>query len=181
MENETAVRAVVAFPLLEPDDKQWIESIRAKHDPEAKNIAAHFTLVFPTVLPLRIAETHIARVAHAMEPIRFVLRRAAVVPNPVGTGGYVFLLAEDGRDALVGLHERLYEGVAHAHAKRTAPFTPHVTIAAGTTVDALDTLAGELNAKALAIRGSISEIVVVEVTPGEIRQVAQYPLGGSVP
>lgn len=181
MENETAVRAVVAFPLLEPDDKQWIESIRAKHDPEAKNIAAHFTLVFPTVLPLRVAESHIARVAHATAPIRFVLRRAAVVPNAVGTGGHVFLLAEDGRDALVGLHERLYEGVVHAHAKRTAAFTPHVTVAAGTTTDALEALAGELNAKAIAVRGSLSEIVVVEVTPAEIRPVAHYPLGGSAP
>ena len=179
MENETAVRAVVAFPLLDPNDKQWIESIRAKHDPEAKNIAAHFTLVFPTVLPLRVAETHIVRVAHATEPIRFVLRRAAVVPNAAGTGGHVFLLAEDGRDALIGLHERLYEGVVHA--KRLAAFTPHVTIAAGTSLGALEMLAGELNARPLAIRGSISEIVVVEVTSAEIRPVAHYPLGGSVP
>lgn len=180
MENESAVRAVVAFPLLEPDDKQRIESIRAKHDPEAKNIAAHFTLVFPTVLPLRIAETPIARVARTTEPIRFVLRRAAVVPNHLGTGGHVFLLAEDGRDALVGLHERLYEGL-QAHAKRTAPFTPHISVAAGTTVEPLEALAGELNGQTLAIRGSISELVLVEVTPADIRQVAHYPLGGSVP
>ena len=54
MDTDSAVRAVVAFPLLDADDRQWIESIRAKHDPEAKRIAAHFTLVFPAVLPLRV-------------------------------------------------------------------------------------------------------------------------------
>ena len=179
MENESAVRAVVAFPLLEPDDKQWIESIRAKHDPEAKNIAAHITLVFPAVLSLRTIEAHLSRVARTTEPIRFVLRRAAVVPDAVGEGGHVFLYADDGRDALVGLHERLYEGLAHSPPKWHASFTPHVTVAASPSIDPLHTLAGELNAQALTIRGSISELVVVDVTPAEIRHVANYPLGGS--
>jgi 2'-5' RNA ligase len=179
MDTESAVRAVVAFPLLGPDDKAWIDSIRARHDPEAKNIAAHVTLVFPSVLPLRIVEPHIARVANATEPIRFVLRRAAVVPDAVGTGGHVFLLADDGRDALAGLHERLNEGLPQPHAKRQA-FTPHVTVAAHPSVETLHALAGELNAKAIAIRGSISEIVLVEVTPSEIRHAAQFQLGSAV-
>jgi len=180
MDTETAVCAVVAFPLLEPEDKQWIESIRAKHDPEAKTIAAHMTLVFPAVLPLRTTETLIARVAHATEPIRFALRRAAVVPDGFGAGGHVFLLAEDGRDALAGLHERLYEGLPQPNAKRQASFVPHVTVGANPSVDALDALVGEINAKALAIRGSISDVVLIEVTPAGIRQVAQFPLGGDV-
>ena len=100
MNTDSAVRAVVAFPLFDADDRQWIESIRAKHDPEAKRIAAHFTLVFPAVLPLRATEAHVARVAQSTEPIKFVLRRAAVVPDARGAGGHVFLLPEEGRDAL---------------------------------------------------------------------------------
>ena len=176
MDTESAVYAVVAFPLLEPEDKQWIESIRAKHDPEAKNIAAHITLVFPDVLPLRTTEARVARVAHATEPIRFVLRRAAVVPDALGSGGHVFLLAEDGRDALTGLHERLYEGLPQPNAKRHASFTPHVTVSANPSADALEGLVGEINAKPLAIRGSISAVVLVEVTPAGIRQVAHFPL-----
>jgi len=58
-------------------DRQWVESIRAKHDPEAKRIAAHFTLVFPAILPLRETEAHVAHVAQSVQPMRFVLRRAA--------------------------------------------------------------------------------------------------------
>jgi hypothetical protein len=121
MDTDSAVRAVVAFPMLEKDDRQWIESIRARHDPEAKRIAAHFTLVFPSVLPLRATETHLTRVAHSTQPIRFVLRRATVAPNALGSGGHVFLIPEDGRDALAGLHERLYEGVLQSRLPRERP------------------------------------------------------------
>ena len=177
MDTDSAVRAVIAFPLLEPDDKQWIESIRAKHDPEAKRIAAHFALVLPAVLPLRVTEAHVGRVAHATEPIRFVLRRATVAPDTIGSGGHVFLIPEDGRDLIAGLHERLYEGALQPHARRNASFTPHVTVAAGTAIDPLHALAGELNAKGLSIRGSISEIVLVEVTSSDIQHVERFSLG----
>jgi 2'-5' RNA ligase len=180
MDTDSAVRAVVAFPLLEAADRQWIESIRAKHDPEGKRIGAHFTLVFPAVLPLRATEAHVTRVAHKTEPIRFVLRRAAVAPDALGSGGHVFLIPEDGRDALVGLHERLYEGVLQPHVKRGASFTPHITVAAGTAIDPLHTLAGELNARGFSIRGSISEVVLVDVTPAGIRPAAHVPLGSLV-
>ena len=180
MDTDSAVRAVVAFPLLDADDRQWIESIRAKHDPEAKRIAAHFTLLFPAVMSARATEAHMTRVAHSTEPIRFALRRAAVAPDALGAGGHVFLIPEDGRDALSGLHERLYEGVPQPHSKRNPSFTPHVTIAAGTAIDPLHTLAGELNARGLSIRGSISEIVLVAVTPAEIRHGRHFSLGSLV-
>jgi len=180
MDTDSAVRAVVAFLLLDPADRQWIESIRSKHDPEAKRIAAHFTLVFPAVLPLRATEAHLTRVARATEPIRFVLRRATVAPDAQGAAGHVFLIPEDGRDALMGLHERLHEGALQPHAKRHVSFTPHVTVAAGTAIAPLHTLAGELNAKHLSIRGSISEIVLVEVAEDAIRPVANYSLGSLV-
>jgi 2'-5' RNA ligase len=178
--DSTAVRAVVAFPLFDSADRQWIESIRAKHDPQAKRLAAHFTLVFPAILPLRATEAHVTRVAHATEPIRFVLRRATVAPDAVGSGGHVFLIPEDGRDAIAGLHERLYEGTLQPHLRRVTSFTPHITVAAGTALDPLHMLAGELNAKNLSIRGSISEIVLVDVTEDEIRHAAQCQLGSLV-
>ena len=177
--TDSTVRAVVAFPTFEVADRQWIESIRAKHDPEAKRIAAHFTLIFPAILPLRETEAHVARVAQSMEPMRFVLRRAAVVPDHLGTAGHVFLLPDDGRDALVGLHDRLNQGVPQPHWKRGVSFTPHVTVAAG-TLEPLHALAGDLNAKGLTIRGSVSAVVLVDVTMAEIRQIGHFALGSVV-
>jgi 2'-5' RNA ligase len=179
METDSAVRAVVTFPLLDPDDRQWIESIRAKHDPEAKRIAAHFTLVFPAVMSARAIEGHLTRVAHSTEPIRFVLRRAAVAPDTLGSSGHVFLIPEDGRDALAGLHDRIYDGVLQPLSRRNTTFTPHITVAAGTALEPLHTIAGELNAKGMSIRGSISEIVLVEVTPAGFRHAARFHLGSA--
>jgi 2'-5' RNA ligase len=180
MAPDSALRAVVAFPTFDVADRQFVESIRAKHDPEARRIAPHFTLVFPAILPLRDTEAHIARVAQSTEPLRFVLRRAAVVPDHLGTAGHIFLLPEDGRDALTGLHDRLNQGMPQPQWKRGAPFTPHVTVAAATTLDPLHALAGELNARSMNIRGSVSAIVLVEVTMAEIRQVAHFDLGAAV-
>ena len=178
MATDNAVRAVVAFPLLDEDHRQWIESLRARHDPQAKRIAAHVTLVLPAVLPLRETEAQVARVAQATQPIRFVLRRAAVAPDALGSGGHVFLLFDDGRDALVGLHERLYEGALQPQVKKRSSFNPHITVAAGTALDSLETLASELNAKALAVRGSLAELVLVEVTSSTINQMGRFRLGG---
>jgi 2'-5' RNA ligase len=177
MNTDSTVRAVVAFPLFGEDDRQWIESIRAKHDPEAKRIPAHFTLVFPAVLPLRATESHVARIAHSTQPFKFVLRRAAVAPDTRGTGGHVFLIPEDGRDALGALHERLCEDVPQPQWSRNTSFTPHITVAAATSMDPLHALAGDLNVKGLAIRGSISEIVLVDVANSGIWPVTHFPLG----
>lgn len=178
MPGESAVRAVVAFPHLDPIDKQWIEATRGKHDPQAKLIAAHFTLVFPAVFPARTTEAHVAKVAESTEPIRFALRRAAVVSDPLGTGGHVFLIPEEGRDGIAVLHDRLYEGALQS-LRRNASFTPHITVAARPTLEPLEALAREVNTHGLNIRGSISEIALVEVTPSAIRPVVQFQLGAT--
>jgi 2'-5' RNA ligase len=133
--------------------------------------------VSPAVFSQRATEAHLARVAHSTQPIKFVLRRAAVVPDAVGSGGHVFLLPDEGRDALSGLHERLYTDALQPEWKRSASFTPHITVAAGTAIEPLHALAGDLNAKDFGIRGSISEIILVDVTVAEIRRAAHFPLG----
>jgi 2'-5' RNA ligase len=176
MDADSAVFALVAFPSLEASDRQWIESIRAKHDPQARRIGAHFSLVFPTVLSRRSIEGQAARVAGVTEPVRFVLRRAGVVPDAIG-GGCVFLMPEEGRDQITQLHDRLYEGALHPHLRKDVAFMPHVTIAARPTIEPLDALAAEINATTRSIRGFLSEIVLVEITQTAIQPVAHFQLG----
>jgi 2'-5' RNA ligase len=177
MSAETAVFAIVAFPSLEDSERQWIESIRAKHDPQSGRIAAHFSLVSPTVLSRHLIETQAARVAAATEPIRVVLRRASVAPDSVGGGGHVFLMPEEGRDQIAQLHDRLYEGALQPHLRKDQPFRPHLTIAARPTIDPLDGLAAEINAATRSVRGFLAEIVLVEVTPTAIVPAAHFQLG----
>jgi len=47
-------------------------------------------------------------------------------------------------------------------------------------LDSLEALAGDLNAKGLSIRGSVSSVVLVDVTMAEIRQIAHFALGSVV-
>lgn len=177
MDADSALFAIVAFPSLEASDRQWMESIRSKHDPQAALIGAHFSLVFPTLLSRRLIEAHAARVAGATEPVKVVLRRAGVVADSIGGGGHVFLMPEEGRDQITQLHDRLYEGALHPHLRKDITFRPHITMAARPTSDPLDALAAEINTAARSIRGFLSEIVLVEVTPTAIQPVAHLQLG----
>ena len=52
--------AVVAYPRIVASAQQRIEAMRAPHDPQARLIAAHFTLVFPAVVEHRLVSTHVA-------------------------------------------------------------------------------------------------------------------------
>jgi 2'-5' RNA ligase len=60
-----------SFPELER-----VEAFRSRHDPTARNIAAHLTLVFPfaTRLSALQVETHVQRVASAWPPIPVTFR-----------------------------------------------------------------------------------------------------------
>jgi 2'-5' RNA ligase len=175
--DKNAVFGIVAFPSLGEGDRQRIESIRAKHDPQAERIAAHFTLVFPTVLSRRVIDAQAARVAKAIEPIRFVLRRAAVVPETIGEGGHIFLMPEEGRDQITQLHDRLYEGALQSHVRKDVTFVPHITIAARPALALLHGIAGEINASGWNVVGFISEVTLVELAPTTIQTVAHFQLG----
>jgi 2'-5' RNA ligase len=176
--GDSALFSIVAFPSMEASDRQWIESIRARHDPQAPRIGAHVSLVFPTILSRRTVEMQAARIVRISQPIKFVLRRAAVVEDSIGAGGHVFLLPEEGRDQIVQLHDRLYEGALQPHIRKDLPFRPHLTVASKTASDPLHELAGEINAANRSIRGFIAEIVLVEVEPGAIRPIMHFQLGG---
>ena len=72
--------AVVAYPHVAQDDGAWIESTRARHDPQASRIKAHFTLVFPAELPREVLVAQVRSALASFRPIPFVLRRAARRP-----------------------------------------------------------------------------------------------------
>ena len=63
--------AVVAYPTVDQQTLDWIDSIRVRHDPQARRIPPHFTLVFPVEeSPGEITE-EIARVPPASaDPVR---------------------------------------------------------------------------------------------------------------
>ena len=70
--------AVLAYPNLEESDRQWIESFRAKHDPQSPRIDVHFTLVFPVEAVPTDLGPEIATVATSTQPIPLRLQPSQV-------------------------------------------------------------------------------------------------------
>lgn len=164
--------AVVAYPVLAPDDARWIEAVRAAHDPNHQRLRAHVTLVFP--VEAAGLEAHVAAIAASVAPIRFVLREVrAVRDHATGAGGHVFLVPDEGAAAITALHDRLYTGPLAPHLRADLPFIPHVTIAANRDFGACERLAAQLRVE---IRGELHAIDVLELGAGDVRTLARYPL-----
>lgn len=168
--------AAVAFPTLSAPDRRWIETLRSRHDPQARLIRAHFTLVFPKALAEERLVQHVARVCRQSQPIQFTLRRAQAVRSGARAGGHVFLVPGRGRARLVALHASLHEGDGPrwpAHLR----FEPHITVAACDDLDMCRALARELGARRPSVSGTIERLEVLRVFPSRVEVLATLPLG----
>lgn len=114
--------AVVAFPHLENTDRQWIESFRAKHDPQAARITVHFTLVFPIDATADEVDREIVRVSTKSTPFNFVIQRAEAVADHFGHGFHVFLVPDEGTTRITALHGELHAGTLRSHLRSDIPF-----------------------------------------------------------
>ena len=168
------VLAVVSYPRLEEADRQWIESIRARHDPQADRIGVHLTLVFPAEAPPDDVAAEVSVVARSLTPIPFTIRRAKAVPDVIGGGGHVFLVPDEGRDEIARLHDRLYEGVMRPHLRMDIPFTPHLTVAAHADVDLCEHLARALNLDRRTVSGTLRSLDLVNVAGRRVDTIATF-------
>lgn len=116
--------AVVWFPRFEGLER--IEALRRRHDPVARHVAAHVSLVFPfptSLTQLQIG-THVRRVVSRRPPILVTFRHARLHANE-----FLFLMASHGAEALTALHDSLYTRSLQPHLRRDMPFEPHITLA----------------------------------------------------
>ncbi len=176
--------AVVGYPTLNETDRQWIEAFRARHDPQARRIPVHFTLVFPLEIALsRHLEGELAAAARSAEPVSFAVRRTEVVPDVVRLGSvHVFLVPDEGSGPIAALHEKLYAGALRPYLRTDIPFVPHMTVAEAADSSAAWRLAGQLDIGSRVVRGTLNEIDLVEVGEQAVKSVGTYILGcGGVP
>jgi 2'-5' RNA ligase len=169
--------AVVAYPHLRDSDRQWVEAVRARHDPQASQIEAHFTLVFPAEVAV---EALIAQVRSAVVfcgAIPFTLGRAVVFRDVAEEGSHVFLLPEEGHEELHTLHDRLNDGVFSRHLRTDVPFVPHLTVGAYSTFEECERVAEQLNQEQRTMRGTVRSVDVIEVAPLAVRTVVVVPFG----
>jgi 2'-5' RNA ligase len=173
------VLAIVAYPVLEDADRDWIEAVRANSDPQATRLGVHFTLVFPAESPAPAVVAEASEIAKSTKPIRFSIRHARIVPDVLGDGAHVFLVPDEGLAEIAKLHDRLYDGVMRPHFRADIPFTPHMTIAAGPDLAWCEGVARGLGLDYRTVRGVLRSIDVVNVDLTRVSSLASYALGDS--
>ena len=170
--------AIIAVPRFAPDDLEWIDRIRSRYDPQRNVVAPHFTLVFPCKgAPVDAVLEHAAHVASQTEPARFVLRSALAVKDTFTAASHVFLVPDEGSPAVVALHSSLNSGQLAPIARPDIPFTPHVTVAALEDPGQAAAVADELNARGVAIAGTIFAIDVLALDDKAVREISRIELG----
>lgn len=169
--------AVVAYPVLADADRSRIESIRALHDPQARLIACHFTLVFPAEVELEPLLAHTRRVCENARPVRFVIRKTRAVREVSRLGGHVFLVPDDGHAEIVALHQRLYDGGVRGTLRAGQPFVPHITVAADNDFAQCLALEEKWNLETMAIGGTVDRVDVLAVSADRVQSLAAYPMG----
>jgi 2'-5' RNA ligase len=153
--------AVVAFPVMSDADSVWIESLRAKHDPQAAFIRAHFTLLFPVADPAAIVIAEAVQAASRQSRFVVELTRAIAHRGPDERSSYVFLLPSRGGHAIVRMHEAMYRGELSRHLNLALPYVPHVTVCRSDDHDVCDGLADRLNGKGVSICATVAAVDVV--------------------
>lgn len=171
--------AIVAYPRLDEDDRQRIESFRARCDPQASRIALHFTLVFPVDVVADALKPEIGAVAWSSEPIGFAIRRTDVVPDPFSDRSNIFLVPDEGSSQIATLHDRLYAGALRPYLRSDIPFVPHITVGATRDARLAERWAEALHVHSRVVVGTVAGIDLVDVNEHRVQSIARYSLGNA--
>jgi 2'-5' RNA ligase len=165
----------IARPRFGKADEAWLTDIRARR--AGSRGAPYFTLVFPGVelnaqAFVKAVRTQVAGVA----PIRFRLRSALVVPEPLVGRFHVFLIPDEGFAAILKLYDLLHADAFKAALRLDSPYLPHITVATVGDYPSARGLAQTLNHQSIDIHGQIDALEVEQRSGVEIRKVAEIPL-----
>jgi hypothetical protein len=166
---------VVAKPSFVKADLLWLTAIRAKR---AGNFGPpQFTLVFPGANMEQTAFATLVRSRTAnTRRIRFRLRSAVVVPEPIFGHFHVFLVPDEGFGAIVRLHDRLHVGPLEVCLRPEMPYLPHVTVATESNYAVGRKLAAEINSCDLSIVGVIDKLQIERRNGDVARLHSEVPL-----
>lgn len=167
----------VAFVQAPAEQLQWVQAIRAAHDPRASAIEPHYTLLFGLAeVPIREYLAHVAMIAGATSPIDFVCRRVELTVIEPEHRAFLYLVPDEGRSDLAALHHRLYTGPLRPFLRLDLPYLPHITI--GSTLDwgLAEALCKSLNAQSPILAGQVSSLTVGALRSGKFIQLANHQI-----
>lgn len=169
---------VYVEPTFGPADRAWIDGIRAAHDPNARVVGPHATLVYPAPGFAR-AETfgHVAAAARTAPPFGLGFAGVKAERAADGSGVYLYLMATTGAAELRTLRERLLIGPLANANRMDIPYEPHVTLGRFREFDEAERIARRLDAEGRSIKSIATEATAVAYDGKAIRDIRRTPLG----
>lgn len=157
-------KLVLAFPKLNEEDYEWIQSIRKEYDNRYYNVVEpHFTLVFPVFnFNETELENHISNICNSFKAIKFTVRTSTVVKDSFSDYTDVFLIPDEGNSDIIKLHDKLYAGILSKELRLDIPFIPHIGIGASLDPEESKDISNQINDKNILISGEIVELELVE-------------------
>src|SRR5438105_6565973 len=167
-------RTVVWFP--PADTVADFERFRAAHDPLARALRAHVTLVFP--FGSTLGDVQVA--AH----VRRAVARWPVLPLRLeGLGHFhadwIYVRLSRGHAAVTALHDRLYRGALAPFLRHDLSYEPHVTIGRAVDVHGCDALMQAARAQRLdSPRDAVMRTLTLGTVhdEGRVEAYAQFEL-----
>jgi 2'-5' RNA ligase len=168
---------VVGYPSISKHDFDWIQLVRSQHDDQFKIIAPHFTLVFPCRLKnQQDLINHVQARVKGIPPIPFSIKKVIAVKDRLSENTHLFLTPEEGSNAILKLHDRLYTDILASELNRDVPFIPHITLGKSLDPDRIQRLAAEINTRNLAIKGTLDTLVVASFDGQQVKTLAYIQL-----
>ncbi len=113
--------AIVFFPKI---DTELIQTFRKKYDPLWNVIPPHITIVFPfSDISESAVLNHLQIITKTIKP--FQIRLHGFMKS---FDHYLFLLIQQGKEEVYGVHDGLYTGPLASHLRSDIPFVPHMTL-----------------------------------------------------
>ncbi len=168
---------VLAFPVLNSKDFEWIQSWREKNDELFRIVAPHFTIVF--AVDGEPEEEFIKEIevqAKGFGKIEFEIKRAMIHKDEFIDLYHQFLVPGKGYDEIVTLHDKLYSGRLLPHWKRDIEYIPHLTIGNSKDKSKCEQDVDELNDEELFITGKIESLVIADHSNNVVRKIKQLDL-----
>lgn len=166
----------LAYPELTAEASAFVDRLRAAHDPQHGIVAAHFTLLFACSAVDEVPYTeHVQEVARSAAPIAFDCRRS--MSGTDGTATRVYLVPDQGFDAIAQLHDALYGGIMAAQRRHDIAYLPHITVAAKPRRGDAEALCERLNRGGLQIAGQLRRLTVGTLQDGMFKDLSQHALG----
>ena len=141
-------RSIVWFPPLPAASK--IEAFRVLHDPLARQIPAHVTLVFPFPTNLTAMQwaSHIKRIVGNWPQLPVSFRDIESIQDE-----FTILMLRDRCESVIALHDKLYSSVLKPFFRAEMEYRPHITLGRLTDNPSGATYRAMHNAADAALRG----------------------------